>query len=70
MSGQGADSNKETDDAENSEQGVPPTADAFAAMGRFTEGLVEAGVMVAGVPSAYRLRKANARMKHGIAIPK
>src|SRR5690606_18345089 len=33
---------------EDSEQGVPPTAEAFAAMDRFTEELVAAGVLVAG----------------------
>ena len=31
-----------------SENGVPPTAEAFAAMDRFTEELVAAGVLVAG----------------------
>jgi hypothetical protein len=36
---------KATDD---SEKGVPPTAEAFAAMDRFTEELVKAGVLVAG----------------------
>jgi len=44
---------------EDSEQGVPPTAEAFAAMDRFTEELVEAGVMVAGAglkPSAQAKR--------------
>ena len=34
--------------AEDSEKGVPPTAEAFAAMDRFTEELVKAGVLVAG----------------------
>ena len=44
--------------AEDSEKSVPPTAEAlaaFAAMDRFTEGLVEAGVFVAAAglkPSA------------------
>jgi hypothetical protein len=33
---------------EDSQQGVPPTAEAFAAMDRFTEELVKAGVLVAG----------------------
>ena len=33
---------------EDSEKGVPPTAEAFAAMDRFTEELVKAGVFVAG----------------------
>ena len=33
---------------EDSENGVPPTAEAFAAMDRFTEELAEAGVLVAG----------------------
>jgi hypothetical protein len=33
---------------EDSEKGVPPTAEAFEAMERFTEELVKAGVMVAG----------------------
>src|SRR5215216_5549527 len=33
---------------EDSEQGVRPTAEAFAAMDRFTEELVKAGVLVAG----------------------
>jgi hypothetical protein len=33
---------------EDSEKGVPPTAEAFAAMDQFTEELVKAGVMVAG----------------------
>ena len=32
---------------EDSEKGVPPTPEAFAAMDRFTEELVEAGVFVA-----------------------
>ena len=32
---------------EDSEKGVPPTAEAFAAMDRFTEELVKAGVFVA-----------------------
>ena len=32
---------------EDSEKGVPPTAEAFAAMDRFTEELVKAGVLVA-----------------------
>ncbi len=33
---------------EDSETGAPPTAEAFAAMDRFTEELVKAGVLVAG----------------------
>ena len=33
---------------EKSEESVPPTAEAFAAMDRFTEELVKAGVLVAG----------------------
>lgn len=33
---------------EESEKGAPPTAEAFAAMDRFTEELVKAGVLVAG----------------------
>ena len=33
---------------QESEQGAAPTAEAFAAMDRFTEELVEAGVFVAG----------------------
>ena len=33
---------------EKSEESVPPTAEAFAAMDRFTEELVKAGVFVAG----------------------
>jgi hypothetical protein len=33
---------------EDSEKGLPPTAEAFAAMDRFTEELVKAGVLVAG----------------------
>ena len=33
---------------EDSERGAPPTAEAFAAMDRFNEELVEAGVLVAG----------------------
>ena len=33
---------------EGSEKGAPPTAEAFAAMDRFTEELVKAGVLVAG----------------------
>jgi len=44
---------------QETEQGVPPTAEAFAAMDRFTEELVEAGVMVAGAglkPSAQAKR--------------
>jgi hypothetical protein len=32
---------------EDSEKGVPPTAEAFAAMDRFTEELAKAGVLVA-----------------------
>ena len=34
--------------SENSDQGAAPTAEAFAAMDRFTEELVKAGVFVAG----------------------
>ena len=34
--------------SEDSENGVAPTAEAFAAMDRFTEELVKAGVLVAG----------------------
>jgi hypothetical protein len=34
---------------EDSEKGAPPTAEAFAAMDQFTEELVKAGVLVAGV---------------------
>ena len=34
--------------SEGSEKGVPPTPEAFAAMDRFTEELVKAGVLVAG----------------------
>jgi hypothetical protein len=44
---------------EDSEQGVPPTAEAFEAMDKFTEELVQAGVMVAGAglkPSAQAKR--------------
>jgi hypothetical protein len=40
---------------EDSEKGVPPTAEAFAAMDRFTDELAKAGVLVAGAglkPSA------------------
>lgn len=33
---------------QDSEKGTPPTAEAFAAMDRFTEELVKAGVFVAG----------------------
>ena len=33
---------------EDSEKGLPPTAEAFEAMDRFTEELVKAGIMVAG----------------------
>ena len=33
---------------EDSEKGAPPTAEAFAAMDRFTEELVKAGILVAG----------------------
>ena len=33
---------------QDSEKGVPPAAEAFAAMDRFTEELVKAGVLVAG----------------------
>jgi hypothetical protein len=33
---------------EDSEQGAPPTMEAFEAMERFTEELVQAGVLVAG----------------------
>ena len=33
---------------EDSEKGVPPTAEAFEAMDRFIEDLVKAGVLVAG----------------------
>jgi hypothetical protein len=41
--------------SEDSERGVPPTAEAFEAMERFNEELVKAGVMLAGAglkPSA------------------
>ncbi|QHO76292.1 hypothetical protein ACH79_30495 [Bradyrhizobium sp. CCBAU 051011] len=44
---------------EDSEKGVPPTAEAFEAMDRFTEELVKAGVLVAGaglMPSAQAKR--------------
>ena len=44
---------------EDSETGVPPTPEAFAAMDKFTEELVEAGVLVAGAglkPSAHAKR--------------
>ena len=44
---------------EDSEKGVPPTPEAFAAMDKFTEELVEAGVRVAGAglkPSAHAKR--------------
>jgi hypothetical protein len=44
---------------EDSEKGVPPTAEAFEAMERFTEELVKAGVMLAGAglkPSAHARR--------------
>ena len=44
---------------EDSEKGVPPTPEAFAAMDKFTEELVEAGVLVAGAglkPSAHAKR--------------
>ena len=34
--------------SEDSEKSAPPTAEAFAAMDRFTEELVKAGIMVAG----------------------
>jgi hypothetical protein len=34
--------------SEDSENGAPPTAEAFAAMDRFTEELVAAGILVAG----------------------
>jgi hypothetical protein len=34
--------------SEDSEKGAPPTAEAFAAMDRFMEELVKAGVLVAG----------------------
>ena len=33
---------------EDSEKGLPPTPEAFAAMDRFTEELVQAGILVAG----------------------
>ena len=33
---------------EDSEQGLPPTAEAFAEMDRFNDELVEAGIMLAG----------------------
>src|SRR4051794_20575244 len=33
---------------EDSEKGLPPTAEAFEAMDRFTEELVKAGIMVVG----------------------
>jgi len=39
---------------EDSEKGVPPTAQAFEAMDRFTEELAKAGVLVAGAVSAPR----------------
>ncbi len=44
---------------QDSENSVPPTAEAFAAMDRFTQELVEAGIMVAGAglkPSAHAKR--------------
>jgi hypothetical protein len=44
---------------EDSEKGTPPTAEAFAAMGRFTEELVEGGIMVASAglkPSTHAKR--------------
>lgn len=44
---------------EDSENGTPPTPEAFAAMDRFTEELVAAGIMVAGAglkPSAQAKR--------------
>jgi hypothetical protein len=44
---------------EDSENGAPPSAEAFEAMDRFTEELVEAGVMVAGAglkPSSHAKR--------------
>ena len=44
---------------EDSEKGVPPTPEAFAAMDKFTEELVEAGVLVARAglkPSAHAKR--------------
>lgn len=44
---------------EDSEKGVPPTAEAFAAMDRFNDELVAAGIMVAGAglkPSAQARR--------------
>jgi hypothetical protein len=47
---------KATQDSEN---GVPPTAEAFAAMDRFNDELVAAGVMIAGAglkPSAHAKR--------------
>ena len=34
--------------SDDNESGAPPTAEAFAAMDRFTEELVKAGVLVAG----------------------
>jgi hypothetical protein len=34
--------------SEDTENGIPPAAEAFAAMDRFTEELVHAGVLVAG----------------------
>ena len=34
--------------ADGSEKSAPPTKEAFAAMDRFTEELVKAGIMVAG----------------------
>lgn len=43
----------------DSENGVPPTAEAFEAMDQFTEELVKAGVLVAGAglkPSAHAKR--------------
>ena len=44
---------------EDSEKGVPPTPEAYAAMDKFTEELVEAGVLVARAglkPSAHAKR--------------
>ena len=47
---------------EESEKGAPPTPEsAFAAMDRFIEELVKAGVFVAGAERAARLSKSRSR---------
>ena len=46
---------------EDSEKGAPPTPEAFAAIDRFIEELVNAGVFVAGAERAARMSKSRSR---------